>query len=57
MFTYRASPRYVQNVNLTNHDGNVTNVTNVYNNVNVHNVLTCTKPCRPVNGGFRMKRL
>src|SRR6266576_1196612 len=33
--TYRASPRYVQNVNVTN---TTVNVTNVYNNVNVHNV-------------------
>jgi len=36
--TYRASPRYVQNVNVTNTTVNMTNVTNVYNNVNVHNV-------------------
>src|SRR6267142_1703292 len=36
--TYRASPRYVQNVNVTNTTVNVTNVTNVYNNVNVNNV-------------------
>jgi len=35
---YRASPRYVQNVNVTNTTVNVTNVTNVYNNVNVNNV-------------------
>src|SRR6266404_2319213 len=36
--SYRASPRYVQNVNVTNTTVNVTNVTNVYNNVNVRNV-------------------
>jgi hypothetical protein len=35
---YRASPRYVQNVNVTNTTVNVTNVTNIYNNVNVNNV-------------------
>jgi hypothetical protein len=35
---YRASPRYVQNVNVTNTTVNVVNVTNVYNNVNVNNV-------------------
>jgi hypothetical protein len=35
---YRASPRYVQNVNITDTTVNVTNVTNVYNNVNVRNV-------------------
>jgi hypothetical protein len=35
---YRASPRYVQNVNVTNTTVNVTNITNVYNNVNVNNV-------------------
>src|SRR5882672_11015749 len=34
--TYRASPRYVQNVNVTNTTVNVVNVTNVYNNVNVN---------------------
>jgi Family of unknown function (DUF6600) len=38
MPAYRASPRYVQNINVTNTTVNVTNVTNVYNNVNVHNV-------------------
>jgi hypothetical protein len=38
MPAYRASPRYVQNVNVTNTTVNVTNVTNVYNNVNVNNV-------------------
>jgi len=36
--SYRASPRYVQNVNVTNTTVNVTNVTNVYNNTNVKNV-------------------
>src|SRR5216683_2861220 len=36
--SYRASPRYVQNVNVTNTTVNVTNVTNVYNNTNVSNV-------------------
>jgi hypothetical protein len=35
---YRASPRYVQNVNVTNTTVNVTNVTNVYNNTTVNNV-------------------
>jgi hypothetical protein len=35
---YRASPRYVQNVNVTNTTVNVVNVTNVYNNVNVNKV-------------------
>ena len=35
---YRTSPRYVQNVNVTNTTVNVTNVTNVYNNVTVNNV-------------------
>ncbi len=34
---YRTSPRYVQNVNVTNTTVNVTNVTNVYNNVTVNN--------------------
>jgi hypothetical protein len=36
--TYRASPRYVQNVNVTNTTVNVVNVTNVYNNVNVNKI-------------------
>src|ERR1700730_5217135 len=36
--TYRASPRYVQNVNVTNTNVSVTNVTNVYNNTTVNNV-------------------
>src|SRR5258706_4165490 len=36
--SYRATPRYVQNVNVTNTKVNVTNVTNVYNNTNVNNV-------------------
>jgi hypothetical protein len=36
--SYRASPRYVQNVNVTNTTVNVTNVTNVYNNVNVNKI-------------------
>ena len=35
---YRASQRYVQNVNVTNTTVNVVNVTNVYNNVNVNRV-------------------
>src|SRR6267143_591862 len=34
--TYRASPRYVQNVNVTNTTVNVTNVTNVYNVTYMH---------------------
>jgi hypothetical protein len=38
MPAYRASPRYVQNVNVTNTTVNVTNITNVYNNVNENNV-------------------
>jgi hypothetical protein len=36
--SYRASPRYVQNVNVTNTTVNVTNITNVYNNTTVNNV-------------------
>jgi hypothetical protein len=36
--TYRASPRYVENVNVTNTTVNVVNVTNVYNNVNVNKI-------------------
>ena len=35
--SYRASPRYVQNVNVTNTTVNVTIITNVYNNTNVNN--------------------
>jgi hypothetical protein len=36
--SYRASPRYVQNVNVTNTTVNVTNVNNVYNNTTINNV-------------------
>src|SRR5258708_27430963 len=36
--SHRASPRYVQNVNVTDTTVNVTNVTNGYNNTNVNNV-------------------
>jgi hypothetical protein len=35
---YRASPRYVQNVNITNTTVNVVNVTNVYNNTTMNKV-------------------
>src|SRR6266496_3296844 len=39
---YRTSPRYVQNVNITNTRVNVTQVTNVYNNVTVNKVTNVT---------------
>ncbi|MBV9341710.1 MAG: hypothetical protein JO159_12595 [Acidobacteria bacterium] len=39
---YRTSPRYVQNVNITNTRVNVVQVTNVYNNVTVNNVSNVT---------------
>ena len=39
---YRVSPRYVQNVNVTNTTVNVVNVTNVYNNVTVNKVTNIT---------------
>src|SRR5438132_450162 len=39
---YRTSPRYVQNVNITNTRVNVTQVTNVYNNVTVNRVNNVT---------------
>ena len=39
---YRTSPRYVQNVNVTNTRVNVTQVTNVYNNYNTNNVTNVT---------------
>src|SRR5262249_33574476 len=39
---YRTSPRYVQNVNVTNTRVNVTQVTNVYNNVTVNKVTNVT---------------
>ena len=39
---YRTSPRYVQNVNITNTRVNVTQVTNVYNNVTVNKVTNIT---------------
>jgi hypothetical protein len=39
---YRTSPRYVQNVNVTNTRVNVTQVTNVYNNVTVNKVTNIT---------------
>ena len=39
---YRTSPRYVQNVNVTNTRVNVTQVTNVYNNVTVNHVTNVT---------------
>lgn len=39
---YRTSPRYVQNVNVTNTRVNVTQVTNVYNNVTVNHVNNVT---------------
>ena len=39
---YRTSPRYVQNVNITNTRVNVVQVTNVYNNVTVNHVNNIT---------------
>ena len=39
---YRTSPRYVQNVNITNTRVNVVQVTNVYNNVTVNHVTNIT---------------
>src|SRR5216684_2035173 len=39
---YRTSPRYVQNVNITNTRVNVSQVTNVYNNVTVNHVTNVT---------------
>jgi hypothetical protein len=39
---YRTSPRYVQNVNVSNTRVNVTQVTNVYNNVTVNHVTNVT---------------
>ena len=39
---YRTSPRYVQNVNVTNTRVTVVQVTNVYNNVNVNHVNNVT---------------
>jgi len=39
---YRTSPRYVENVNVTNTRVNVTQVTNVYNNVTVNHVTNVT---------------
>jgi hypothetical protein len=39
---YRTSPRYVQNVNVTNTRVNVVQVTNVYNNYNVNHVSNVT---------------
>lgn len=39
---YRTSPRYVQNVNVTNTHVTVVQVTNVYNNVNVNRVNNVT---------------
>ena len=39
---YRTSPRYVQNVNVTNTRVTVVQVTNVYNNVNVNHVNNIT---------------
>ncbi len=39
---YRTSPRYVQNVNISNTRVNVTQVTNVYNNVTVNHVNNVT---------------
>src|SRR5439155_9088293 len=39
---YRTSPRYVQNVNVTNTRVNVTQVTNVYNTVTVNKVTNVT---------------
>src|SRR5216683_3923699 len=39
---YRTSPRYVENVNVTNTRVNVTQVTNVYNNVTVNHLTNVT---------------
>ncbi len=39
---YRTSPRYVQNVNITNTRVNVVQVTNVYNNVTINHVNNIT---------------
>lgn len=39
---YRTSPRYVENVNITNTRVNVTQVTNVYNNYTVNHVTNVT---------------
>jgi hypothetical protein len=46
---YRTSPRYVQNVNVTNTRVNVTQVTNVYNNVTVNKVTNITYVNQRVN--------
>jgi hypothetical protein len=46
---YRTSPRYVQNVNVTNTRVNVTQVTNVYNNVTVNKVTNVTYVNQRVN--------
>jgi FecR protein len=46
---YRTSPRYVQNVNITNTRVNVTQVTNVYNNVTVNKATNVTYVNQRVN--------
>src|SRR4051812_16958868 len=46
---YRTSPRYVQNVNITNTRVNVTQVTNVYNNVTVNHVNNVTYVNQRIN--------
>src|SRR5258708_5542645 len=46
---YRTSPRYVQNVNITNTHVNVVQVTNVYNNVTVNHVTNVTYVNQRVN--------
>jgi hypothetical protein len=46
---YRSSPRYVQNVNVTNTRVNVTQVTNVYNNYTTNHVTNVTYVNQRVN--------
>jgi len=46
---YHTSPRYVQNVNISNTRVNVTQVTNVYNNVTVNHVTNVTYVNQRVN--------
>jgi len=51
--TYRASPPLRADVNVNQHDGNVTNVTNVYNNVErPQRYLHAPNQCRRCYGGF-----
>jgi hypothetical protein len=46
---YRTSPRYVQNVNISNTRVNVVQVTNVYNNVTINHVTNITYVNQRVN--------